>query len=169
MTVTNVHKDPEALTMDITVELDASVERAWQLWADPRQLERWWGPPGYPATFVDHDLTVGARLTYFMTSPEGDKYYGWWEVLAVEAPRRLEVRDGFGDATGQPNDDLPVGRMVVTLEERGGRTEMVIRSHFPTLEAMEQVLEMGQEEGMVQAIGQIEGILADTATPRSPD
>lgn len=39
---------------------------------------------------------------------------------------------------------------------------MVITSHFPSLQTMEQVLEMGQEEGMVQAIGQIEGILADT-------
>ena len=39
---------------------------------------------------------------------------------------------------------------------------MVIASHFPTLEAMEQVLAMGQEEGMVQAIGQIETILASS-------
>ena len=162
MTVTDVHKDADALTLTITVELDATVERAWQLWADPRQLERWWGPPGYPATFVDHDLGVGSRLTYYMTSPEGEKYYGWWEVIAVDPPRRLEVNDGLGDETGTPNDDLPVGRMVVTLVERDGRTEMVITSHFPTLEAMEQVLAMGQEEGMILAIGQIEGILSDT-------
>jgi uncharacterized protein YndB with AHSA1/START domain len=73
------------------------------------------------------------------------------------------VKDGFADDTGKPNDDLPVGRMVVTLEERDGRTEMVITSHFPTLEAMEEVLAMGQGQGMVEAIGQIEGILASTA------
>ncbi len=164
MTVTDVHKDPEGLTMAITAELDAPVERAWQLWADPRQLERWWGPPGYPATFVDHDLTVGRRTTYFMTSPEGEKYHGWWEVLAIDPPRHLEVSDGFADENGQPNHDLPVGRMVVTLEERHGGTTMVITSHFPTLEAMEQVLAMGQEEGMVEAIGQIEGILAGTSS-----
>ena len=162
MTVTDVRKDPDALTLAITVSLDATVERAWQLWADPRQLERWWGPPTYPATFVDHDLTVGSRITYFMTSPEDERYFGWWEVLAVDAPRRLEVRDGFGDETGQPIDELPVGTMVVTLGEHDGGTEMVITSHFPTLEAMEQVLAMGQEEGMVQAIGQIEAILAGT-------
>ncbi len=162
MTVTAVHKDPAALTMTIVVDLDATAERTWQLWADPRQLERWWGPPGYPATFADHDLTVGTRTTYYMTSPEGDRYHGWWEVLAVDPPRRLEVEDGFADDAGEPNDDLPVGRMVVTLEERDRKTEMVITSHFPTLEAMEQVLAMGQEEGMVQAIGQIEGILAAT-------
>jgi uncharacterized protein YndB with AHSA1/START domain len=165
MTVTSVHKDPDALTMTMTVDLEATAERAWELWADPRQLERWWGPPGYPATFVDHDLlTVGSRSTYYMTSPEGEKYHGWWEVVAVEPPRRLEVNDGFADDTGKPNDDMPVGRMVVTLDEQDGHTEMVITSHFPTLEAMEQLLEMGQEEGMVEAIGQIEEILADPAS-----
>ena len=68
MTVTSVRKDPEALTMIVTAELDATVERSWQLWADPRQLERWWGPPTYPATVVDHDLTTGGRVTYYMTS-----------------------------------------------------------------------------------------------------
>ena len=163
MTVTNVDKDPEALTMTMTVELDAPVERAWQLWADPRQPERWWGPPGYPATFVDHDLTPGRRATYYMTSPEGEKHHGWWEVLAVDAPRRLEVKDGFGDDSGTPNDDMPEGRMVVTLDERDRKTVMVITSHFPSTEAMEELLKMGQEEGMVQALGQIEAILAGDA------
>lgn len=162
MTVTNVHKDSAALTLAITVELNATAERAWQLWADPRQLERWWGPPGYPATFVDHDMSVGGRANYFMTSPEGEKYFAWWEVLSIDAPKRIELNDGFSDATGKPNDDLPVGRMVVTFDDRGGTTEMVITSHFPSIEAMEQVLAMGQEEGMVAAIGQIEEILAST-------
>lgn len=161
MTVTNVHKDPEALTMTMTVELDTSVERAWQLWADPRQLERWWGPPGYPAIFVDHDFTPGARATYFMTTPEGEKYHGWWEVLTVAEPHRLEVKDGFADDTGTPKDDMPTGRMVVTLDERDGKTVMEITSHFPSLDAMKQLISMGQEEGMVLALGQIEAILAE--------
>ena len=160
MTVTNVHKDPETLTMTITVELDATADRAWQLWADPRQLERWWGPPGYPATFVDHNFERGGRATYFMTSPEGERHYGWWEVLTVDPPRRLEVKDGFADDTGKPSEDMPVGRMVVTLDERNGKTVMDITSHFPSLAAMDQLLEMGQEEGMIEALGQIEAILA---------
>ena len=49
MTVT-VRKDPSSRTMTLEAEFDASPERVWQLWADPRQLERWWGPPTYPAT-----------------------------------------------------------------------------------------------------------------------
>jgi len=164
MTVTHVHKDPEQLTMTMIVELDTTVERAWQLWADPRQLERWWGPPTYPATFVDHNFEPGGEATYYMTSPEGEKFYGWWEVIAIDPPSRLEVKDGFGDDTGQRNEDMPAGRMVVTLDERDGKTVMDITSHFTSLEAMNQLIEMGQEEGMVQALGQIEAILAVPAT-----
>ncbi len=76
----------------------------WQLWEDPRKLERWWGPPTYPATFDKHDgLTPGARMDYHMTTPEGDQPRGWWEILEVEPPHRLVIRDGFADENGQPN------------------------------------------------------------------
>ena len=71
MTVTNVQKDPEAKTMTITAEFDASIKRVWQLWEDPRQLERWWGPPTYPATFVDHDLAPGGDRQLLHDRPRG--------------------------------------------------------------------------------------------------
>jgi uncharacterized protein YndB with AHSA1/START domain len=161
MTVTSIRKDPEAFTMTITAELDAPVERAWQLWADPRQLERWWGPPTYPATVVDHDLVAGGRVTYFMTGPDGDKSHGWWQVLAVEPPNRLELRDGFADDSGTPNDAMPITTTVVTLTARDNGTLMAIESQFPSLEAMEQLVSMGMEEGMAAAMGQIAAILAD--------
>jgi uncharacterized protein YndB with AHSA1/START domain len=164
MTVTSVRKDPKALTMTITTELDATVERAWQLWADPRQLERWWGPPTYPATVVDHDLTTGGRVRYFMTGPDGDKPHGWWQVLAVEPPNRLELKDGFANDDWTPNDAMPTTTTVVTLTERdGGGTLMAIETQFPSLQAMEQLESMGMEEGMAAAMGQIAEILAEDA------
>ncbi len=73
MTVTAVHKDPEALTLTLTAEFDASPTRVWELWADPRQLERWWGPPTWPATFTQHDLAPGSHVAYHMTGPNGDE------------------------------------------------------------------------------------------------
>lgn len=161
MTVTNVSKDPAAHTMTITAELDATIDRAWQLWADPRQLERWWGPPTYPATFVDHDLSPGGRMSYFMTGPDGDKSRGWWEVIAVDAPRRIELRDGFADDNGAPNEAMPTTAIVVTFAEQASKTVMAIESRFPSLEAMEQMVTMGMEEGMKEAMTQIDAILAE--------
>jgi uncharacterized protein YndB with AHSA1/START domain len=160
MAVTSIDKDPETRTMTITAHFDAPVERVWQVWADPRQLERWWGPPTWPATFEEHDLRAGGRVSYFMTGPEGEKSRGYWDVVAVEAPSRLTVDDGFADETGTPNAEMPVTRMEVQLDDDGGRTRMVMSSTFPSTEAMEQMVEMGMEEGITLALGQIDAILA---------
>jgi uncharacterized protein YndB with AHSA1/START domain len=161
MSVTSVHKDPAALTMTITAEYAAPIDRVWQLWADPRKLERWWGPPTYPATFVDHDLTPGGHVSYFMTGPEGDKPRGWWRILSVDAPNRLEFEDGFADDAGEPNPDMPTMVMRVTLDEPGaGATRMVIETKFPSKESMEQLITMGMEEGMSAAVAQIDALLS---------
>ena len=161
MTVTAVDKDAEQLTMSVVTELDVPVERAWQLWSDPRQLERWWGPPTYPATFVDHDLTPGGRCTYFMTGPDGDQPHGWWRIVAVDAPHSLEFEDGFADEHGTPPTGMPVMTMRLELHERpGGGTTMTIVTRFASVDDMERILAMGMEEGITAAVGQIDGILA---------
>jgi uncharacterized protein YndB with AHSA1/START domain len=162
MTVTSVRKDPEALTMEIEAEFDAPVDGVWQMWANPRRLERWWGPPTYPATVVDHDLSPGGTVNYYMTGPEGDQPHGYWRVLVAEAPRRLEFEDGFADDSGTANPDLPTTMVRVSLDDRpGGGTRMSIESTFSSAEEMEQMVSMGMEEGMKQALGQIDGILAE--------
>jgi uncharacterized protein YndB with AHSA1/START domain len=162
MPVISIDKDTDALTMTVVSEFDATVERVWQLWADPRQLERWWGPEQYPATMVDHELTPGGRVSYYMTSPEGEKYHGWWQIRAVDAPRSLELEDGFADDSGQPNPDMPTTVMQVSVTERdGGGTRMTMHSTFPSAEALEQMTAMGMEEGLRSALGQIDGILAE--------
>ena len=168
MTVSAVRKDPEALTMTLDAEFDASPDRVWQLWADPRLLERWWGPPTYPATVTSHNLRPGGRVEYHMTGPEGDRSRGYWEVLEAEAPRRLVFRDGFANADGTPNADLPMNEARVTIVEvDAGRSRMSIESRFASAEAMEQILAMGMEEGLRQALGQIDAILAEDAVRRA--
>jgi len=161
MTVTAVRKDPVALTLTVTAEFEASPERVWQLWADPRQLERWWGPPTYPATFTNHDLTPGSRVQYHMTGPTGDQPHAYWDVVEVEPPHRLVYRDGFAHADGTPDDDFPRNEGRVTIQAlEAGRTRMSIQSTFASTAAMERYLAMGMEEGLTQAVGQIDGILA---------
>jgi uncharacterized protein YndB with AHSA1/START domain len=161
MTEIDVQQDPQALTLTVTTHLDAGVERVWQIWADPRQLERWWGPPSYPTTIVDHDLTAGGRVSYFMTGPEGDKHHGWWRVLSVDEPTGLEIEDGFADDSGTPNPDMPTTQMRVRLEPAGeGRTTMRIVTQFSSLADMERLVAMGMVEGIKEAASQIPALLA---------
>jgi uncharacterized protein YndB with AHSA1/START domain len=169
MTVTAIRKDPAGRTMTLDAEFTASAERVWQLWADPRQLERWWGPPSYPATVDTHDVRAGGRVAYHMTGPEGDQPRGYWEIDEVEPPHRLVFRDGFANDDGTPNAELPETLARVTIEEIGdGRTRMTIESIFPSVEAMEQLAAMGMEEGLTQAVSQIDAILAEETEARAP-
>ena len=162
MTVIAVRKDIEALTLALDAEFEASPERVWQLWADARQLERWWGPPTYPATFTAHDLTPGRRVEYYMTGPEGDQPRGYWEILEADPPRSLAFRDGFANEDGSANDELPMTSARVTIKDiGGGRTRMTLESTYPDTESMEKLLAMGMEQGLVEAVGQIDAILTE--------
>jgi uncharacterized protein YndB with AHSA1/START domain len=153
MTVTGVQKDPAARTLTIASEFAAGAERVWRLWADPRQLERWWGPPTHPATVVEHDLRPGGKVTYFVTGPEGERIDGWWRVLAVDAPRRLAFEMG--------SPGIPAVMVRVTVDDRdGGGTRMIIESSFESDDIMEQMLSIGFDEGMSLAISQIDDVLA---------
>ena len=152
-------KDIEALTLTLVAEFSAAPERVWRVWSDPRQLERWWGPPTWPATFEEHDFAVGGRSRYYMTGPEGDKAHGWWQITAIDAPHRLEFDDGFADNDGEPDKSLPTIRVVVTLEEIGTGTRMTSVSTVADLEALEQLTAMGFEEGSRLAMEQIDAVL----------
>jgi len=164
MTVTAVEKDPEALTLVLTAEFDAPPELIWDLWADPRKLERWWGPPTYPATFTAHDLAPGSRVEYHMTGPSGDQPRGYWDIVEVDPPSRLVFQDGFANDDGTPNDEMPRNEVVATIEPiDAGRTRMSIAAHFPSTEAMQMQVAMGMVEGLTEAIGQIDAILAEGA------
>ncbi len=165
MPVTTVTKDPVALTMTVTTELSAPPERVWQLWADPRQLERWWGPPSYPATFVELNLAPGGKAIYYMTGPDGQKTpYSSWNVVATDPPKSIVLRDQFADETGTPDAEFPIIGMRVSIEDIGdGKTRMSIHNEFPSTEALDKMLAMGMEEGMTQAVGQIDALLAEGA------
>lgn len=166
MSVTSVTKDLDSLTMTVVAEFNVTVERCWQLWSDPRQLERWWGPPTYPATVEVHDLVPGGRIRYFMTGPEGDRYPGWWRVLEVDAPIHLVVQDGFSNEDGTPNVDLPTTIMRIDItttppDATATASIMTMTSTFPSIEAFEQLQQMGMEEGLLAAMSQIDAILAE--------
>src|SRR5690606_21406588 len=119
-------------------------------------------PPSYPATVEEHDLRPGGRVTYYMTGPEGDQPRGLWHVVEAQPPRLLVVEDSFADETWTPNPEMPTTAMRVEITDRdGGGVTMTITSTFPSAEAMEQLVAMGMEEGIKEALAQIDALLAE--------
>ena len=164
MPVTTVEKDLEKLTITIVADFAVPQRRLWDAYTDPRQLERFWGPPTYPATFLRHDAAAGGRSIYKMTGPEGDEHYGYWNWTAVDAPNSFEVVDGFADAEGAPNPELPTMSMVFAFTQTPDGSRLTTTTTFHSLEQMQQLIEMGMEEGSREAMAQIDAVLADLAS-----
>lgn len=160
MPVTDISHDLDALTLTITAQFAAPVERIWQIYADPRQLEKVWGPVGYPATVVDHSLTPGGRVTYYMTGPDGQRFCGYWTVLEVDEPHSFTYEDGFAHEDFTPNPDLPVSRCVSSFSAQDGGTRAVYVTTFASRDELQSVLDMGVEEGSRSAIDQIDALVA---------
>lgn len=161
MPVTSVSKDPHALTMTVMAEFPVSRERLWEAYADPRQLEKFWGPVDWPATFTRHDMYPGGRSHFFMTGPDGEHSAGVWEFLAVDPGHSFEVRDAFADEAGNENLDMPSMRMTFQFEAQGDGSRLITTTTFGSVEQLEQLLGMGMEEGMTSAMSQIDAVVAD--------
>ena len=96
-----------------------------------------------------------------MKGPKGETSRGFWEFLTIDEPRAFEVKDGFLGEDGKQAPDLPTMRMRFTFEPHDGGTRMVTVTTVPSVEALEQLLNMGMEEGMKAAMAQIDGVLAE--------
>lgn len=166
MTVISVEKDYDRLSLILVANFDAPIERVWQLWADPRQLERWWGPPTHPATVEKHDLAAGGEVTYLMPGPGGEMSRGWWRVTSVNPPRSLELTDGFANQDETPNAEMPTTAVRMQLTEHGGGTRMELRFVFKSIEHMEQLERWGAFEVFPQSVGQMDALLATSPAVR---
>lgn len=156
MPLTSVTKDAARLTLTVVGDYPVAQKRLWDAFADPRQLERFWGPPTFPATFTRHDFKVGGRAEYFLARPNGEKWSGSWKFTAVNPISSFEAQDGEDNAE---DANMPAS-MKFTFETTPTGSRMTCVTKFSSLEAMEQTTP-GMEEGLRAAIPQLDAVLAE--------
>jgi uncharacterized protein YndB with AHSA1/START domain len=156
MPLTSITKNAAKLTITVVGDYPVPQKRLWDAFADPRQLERFWGPPAFPATFTRHDFKVGGRAEYFLTLPEGKKWSGSWKFTAVHPISSFEAHDGEDNAEDQ---NMPAS-MRFAFETTPTGSRMTIVTQFSSVEAMEQTIP-GMEEGLRAAMPQLDALLAE--------
>ena len=164
MPITSIDKNPEDLTMTVVAEFGVPVERLWDAYADPRQIEKFWGPVDWPATFTRHDMFPGGRSAYAMHGPDGEVSAGYWEFVSVDRPKSFEVLDGFSKEDGSPDTEMPSIRMTFEFEETPDGSRVTSVSYFSSVEQLQQLVDMGMEEGMRSAMSQMDEVIEDLAT-----
>lgn len=157
MPLTSLTKDPATLTLTVVGDYHVPQQRLWDAFADPRQLERFWGPPDFPATFTRHDFVVGGRAEYFLALPEGQQWHGAWQFTAIDAIDSFSASDGDSNAD---DTNMPAAMSFAFATSPLG-ARLTIVTQFSSIEAMEQTVP-GMEQGLRAAMPQLDAVLAES-------
>ena len=89
MSVTSIDKDLNNLTITVVADFKAPVERVWQLWADPSQLEKWWGPPGYETLLHEMEVEPDGKTRLVTRDPDGREHPTTLVYAGIKAAHSL--------------------------------------------------------------------------------
>jgi uncharacterized protein YndB with AHSA1/START domain len=160
MTGLLVSKDLERREIVLERELRGSVDAVWHSWTTIAGLEAWWGPEGWATTVLALDVRPGG-LWHFAMGPAGAPQEVWIRAVYSEviSGSALTYVEGFSDESGA---DLDPESHVVTVEFIGvepGRTRLVLRTRFASVQRLEQIAAMGMVDGWAGGFDRLEDVL----------
>lgn len=151
--------DETNLTLTIERRFRAPRTVIWDYFTKQELLEQWWGPEGYPATVKSIDVRPGGRWHYYMTGPDGTKYWSLSEYQAIDPGRSFDYDDYFSDEQGGLSAELPATRVRVELVDEGAATLVMMTLRFKSLDDLRTLVEMGFEEGFASQCGRLDALL----------
>lgn len=135
---------------------DAPRELVWKAWTDPQHIAQWWGPNGFTTTTDVMDVRPGGVWRFVMHGPDGRDYKNKIVYIEVEKPERLAYKHAGDEETEPVNFHV-----TVTFVEKGGKTELSMRSVFPSAEELARVVkEYKADEGLTQTLNRLREYLA---------
>lgn len=161
MPVTDITTDVERLTMTLVADFAAPVERLWHAFTQIEQLNRFFGPPTWPAKFESLEMHPGGRARYKMTGPKGETAAGAWEFLEVNEGQSFTVLDQFTDDDGNVQTELPQMRVTYQFDATDTGSRLTNTTYFTSPEALEEVIAMGAIEGTKLAFNQLDVVLKE--------
>jgi len=142
---------PGTGTLTIRRLLEAPRRLVFEAFADPTQVDRWFGPEGFRNTTHEHDLRPGGVWRHTMHGPDGTEYPNKSVFVEIDPPERIVWDQGWDHA-----DSEAMHRSSITLRARGDKTEVELRLEFPTQEARDQaVRDVGAVDGGKQTLARL--------------
>jgi len=118
---TDTLTDNKVLRMERVIA--ATPERLFELWTDPEELAKWWGPEGFTTPTYAMDVRPGGRWHTTMRRPDGSEHVVSGIYRAIEPPKRLVFTWGWDDDAGMRGHETEI---TVTFEPAPGGTRMML-------------------------------------------
>lgn len=122
---------------------DADVIEVWQVWTNVDTIKQWWGPRGYTAPIVRHELKEGGSFLLSMKAPDGTMSYNSGRYTEVVPLQKISSAMWFSDEHGAMVPASTYGlpgkwpdevTVVVTFANDSGRTKVrIVETGIPLI------------------------------------
>jgi uncharacterized protein YndB with AHSA1/START domain len=156
MAVSKQISSPATSTADreiiISRLFDAPREVVWEVFTDPKQVVRWWGPNGFSTTIHEMDFRPGGVWRHTMHGPDGTDYPNKSLFIEIVKPQRIK----YSHAGGKQGGPGMSSDVMWTFEAQGSKTLLTGRIAFPSPEMRDFVAkEFGAVEGGKQTMARL--------------
>lgn len=138
-------------------EFDAPKALVFKAFSEAEHLKQWWGPRGWILTTCDVDFREGGVWHYCMKCVDENQgeFFGfesWGKGVYKEIVdgEKIVYMDYFSDAEGNESDVMPATLSTLLFTEKDGKTTVINRAEYVSSEALQQVLDMGMEQGITE-------------------
>jgi uncharacterized protein YndB with AHSA1/START domain len=140
----------------VTRTFDAPARLVFEAWTRPELFEQWWVPRSMGMTLrsCELDVRTGGKYRLVFGDDPASPMAFFGEYLEVVPNQRIVWTNEEDGADG------PV--TTVTLEEKDGKTTLVLTELYPTKEALDAA-GTGAQEAMKETLGQLDELLASLA------
>lgn len=145
----------------ITVKREFAARRSlvWDCHTKSEFLDKWFAPKPLTTKTKSMNFSEGGHWHYAMVDPAGTEYWGYTEYVKISPIDFYRTLDAFSDENGTINRDLPRASWVVTFTDKGTHTLVETIATYPSLEGLEQVLQMGMKEGLTSTLERLDELL----------
>jgi uncharacterized protein YndB with AHSA1/START domain len=147
---------PTDRTIRIERVLNASRERVWKAFTDPKLLAQWWGR-GNKLVIERYELERGGHWRFVEHSSDHGNHGFEGRYREVTPMERLSMTFEWDGMPG-----YPVVNTVEFADLGDGRTKVVSTMQFYTPEERDGMLQSGMEGGMNESYAALDALLART-------
>lgn len=167
MATTSSSGEPTHATADreivVSRVINAPREVVFEAFTQVRHLSRWWGPEGFSTTTRAFEFRVGGVWDFVMHGPDGRDYQEWITWREIVAPERIALLHG------ESRDDPNAFQSVLSFEQEGDETRLVMRTVFPTKALRDQAVEKYHAiEGGRQTLRNLAAYVAELTRNKTP-
>jgi uncharacterized protein YndB with AHSA1/START domain len=141
----------------ITRTFDGPARHIFAAWTTPELLMRWWAPKSFGITFVscEADVRTGGTYRFVFSAPGFDQPMAFFgKYLEVVPPTKLVWTNEESEAASVTT---------VTLEEKNGKTLLVLSDVYPSKDALDEAIASGSTGAYPEQFEELDRLLVSLA------